>query len=46
MSLPGAQPGGAFGAFAPPKFLKHSTEILTYAETFEKKDEIFYCDYF
>jgi len=27
------QGGRAFGAFDPPKFSKHSTEILTYAET-------------
>jgi len=26
---PGAQPGGAFGAFAPPKFSKHCITILT-----------------
>jgi len=32
---PGAQPGGIFGAFAPPKFSKHCTAILTFAETFK-----------
>ena len=28
--------GGAFGAFAPPKILKHCIEILTFAETFKE----------
>jgi len=33
----GVQPGGgAFGAFAPPKFSKHSTAISTCAETFKE----------
>jgi len=32
----GAQPGGAFGAFAPPKFSKHCIAILTFAETFKE----------
>jgi len=32
----GAQPGGgAFGAFAPPKFSKYCIAILTFAETFK-----------
>jgi len=30
------QGGEAFGAFASPKFSKHSTEILTFAETFKE----------
>jgi len=28
--------GGAFGAFAPPKFSTHCIAILTFAETFKE----------
>jgi len=28
--------GGTFGAFVPPKFSKHCTEILTFAEPFKR----------
>ena len=33
---PGAQPGGAFEAFAPPKFSKHCRAILTFVEIFKE----------
>jgi len=32
----GAQPEGAFGAFAPPKFSKYCMAILTFVETFKE----------
>jgi len=36
-SHPGTQPGGgAFGPFAPQKFSKHCTAILTFIETFKE----------
>jgi len=33
---PGAQPGGAFGAFVPPNISKHCIAILTFVETFKE----------
>jgi len=39
--------GGAFGAFAPPKFWKHCIAILTFLWKFSKnKDEILYSNHF
>jgi len=32
----GAQPGGEFGAFVPPKISKHCIAIVTFAETFKE----------
>ena len=33
--------GGGIWCIFPPKFSKHSTEILAYTETFKNQDEIF-----
>jgi len=42
-STAGAQPGGAV---SPPKFSKHCIAILAFAETFNNKVEILYCNHF
>jgi len=41
LRIAGAQSGGAFRAFAPPRIIsKHCLAMLTFAETFKDKDGI------